>query len=68
MGMRICLSLCNGAAAKAQDPKNDYISHSEQHMERLLFQWMALGPIKVTNTFLKRQEFRSLHPPQPKVS
>ncbi len=53
MGMRICLSLCNGAAAKAQDPKNDYISHSEQHMERLLFQWMALGPIKVTNTFLK---------------
>jgi ethanolamine-phosphate phospho-lyase len=51
IAMRMCLSLCNAAEAKALQPENSYALHSEKKMEKMLLEWMAIGPIKVTNVF-----------------
>lgn len=50
---RICMSLCNSAAAKKTKPESQYISISEEQMRRLLHHWIAISPEKASARFLE---------------
>ena len=56
MAMRLCMSLCNSAAAKALQPENSYVLISETNAENMLLKWLAIGPEKATHYFSQTLE------------
>ncbi|WP_203258404.1 aminotransferase class III-fold pyridoxal phosphate-dependent enzyme [Hyunsoonleella ulvae] len=48
---RLCISVCNSAYAKQENPTNTYASVSEVSAWGMLYRWLAIGPIKATNSF-----------------
>jgi ethanolamine-phosphate phospho-lyase len=48
---RLCVSVCNSAAAKAKSTDTDYILISEQDAWHLLRHWISLNPIFIVNQF-----------------
>ena len=64
MAMRLCMSLCNSAAAKALQPENSYASISETNAENMLIKWLAIGPEKATHYFSQTLELDVAPPPE----
>lgn len=50
---RLCTSVCNSAHAKKIDPNNTYASVSEKSAWKMLYRWIAIGPIHTENQFRK---------------
>ena len=48
---RLCISVCNSAHSKKLDPKNEYISISEEPAWELLNVWLSINPVKAKNKF-----------------
>lgn len=48
---RLCISVCNSAHSKKLDPKNEYISISEEPAWELLNLWLSINPIEAKNRF-----------------
>ena len=53
MAMRLCMSLCNSAEAKVQQPENIYAGISELNAEQMILKWLAIGPESTYHYFLK---------------
>lgn len=49
---RLCMSVCNSAHAKKNDPENVYASVSEKSAWRMLHKWIRINPIHAKNIFL----------------
>lgn len=54
---RLCISVCNSAFAKTQNPNSQYITISEKPAWNLLYHWLTINPIKAQNTFRKAAGF-----------
>ena len=50
---RLCISVCNSAHAKKNDPENTYASVSEDFAWKMLHKWLAIGPVQARNHFRK---------------
>lgn len=48
---RLCLSLCNSAKALKEHPDSEYIGISAKPAKSLLYHWLSLNPIEVTEAF-----------------
>ena len=48
---RLCLSLCNSAKALKERPDSEYIGISAKPAKSLLYHWLSLNPIEVTEAF-----------------
>ncbi len=48
---RLCISVCNSAHAKKASPDNDYATISEGFAWKMLYKWLATGPIAAENVF-----------------
>ncbi|MFD0864147.1 aminotransferase class III-fold pyridoxal phosphate-dependent enzyme [Sungkyunkwania multivorans] len=59
---RLCISVCNSAQAKKDDPGNEYISVSEKPAWRMLHRWLRINPKKALLTFRKAAGFESKAP------
>jgi len=57
---RLCTSVCNSAYAKMLKPESEYITISEKPAWKLLYQWIAINPIKAKDTFRKAAGFKPL--------
>lgn len=53
IALRLCLSVCNAAHTKKQQPENEYITVSEDYAWGTLQRWVSLNPIGVANRFKK---------------
>jgi ethanolamine-phosphate phospho-lyase len=51
IAVRICVSVCKSAEAKANNADTDYILISEKPAWHLLKKWISINPIFITNTF-----------------
>lgn len=45
---RLCLSVCNAARAKKEDPDNGYATVSEEKAWSMLHHWVRISPLKVS--------------------
>ncbi len=54
---RLCVSLCNSAAAKTKGEDTDYILISEKPASDLLEKWISFNPIQVKSSFLEAAGF-----------
>lgn len=50
---RLCMSVCNSAYSRQQDPENAYISISEKGAWELLEKWITINPLHASNEFRK---------------
>ena len=57
IALRLCMSLSNSAFTKLNQPNNNYVSEGNENAWNLLDKWFLLGPIKVTNYYLKMTGF-----------
>jgi len=64
MALRLCMSLCNSAVAKRQQPENQYAAISEQYAQNMLETWLAIGPIGAENAFRKAVGLRAISIPE----
>jgi ethanolamine-phosphate phospho-lyase len=48
---RLCLSVCNSAHAKKNDPENTYVSVSEENAWKMLYGWLKINPVEAENRF-----------------
>jgi ethanolamine-phosphate phospho-lyase len=48
---RLCLSVCNSAHSKINEPENKYLEVSEQDAWRMLEKWLRINPAKAKNSF-----------------
>jgi ethanolamine-phosphate phospho-lyase len=48
---RLCISVCNSAHSKKNNPDNEYISVSEQGAWDLLHLWLTINPLEAQNSF-----------------
>ena len=51
MAARMCCSVCNAAHSKKIDPKNTYAYSSAKPIWKLMYQWLAISPIRAENAF-----------------
>jgi ethanolamine-phosphate phospho-lyase len=51
IAVRICVSVCKSAEAKANNADTDYILISEKPAWYLLKKWVSINPLFITNTF-----------------
>ncbi|MCB0703853.1 MAG: aminotransferase class III-fold pyridoxal phosphate-dependent enzyme [Saprospiraceae bacterium] len=50
---RLCISLCNSAHSKKENPENAYALSSEKQAWDLLYKWVRINPLEAENTFRK---------------
>ncbi|GGD75568.1 aminotransferase class III-fold pyridoxal phosphate-dependent enzyme [Maribacter cobaltidurans] len=55
---RLCISVCNSAYSKKQNPDSTYITISEKPAWNLLYKWLTISPIKARDTFRKAAGFQ----------
>ncbi len=48
---RLCISTCNSAHSKKENPDNEYAFISEKPAWKLLYQWLSINPINAENRF-----------------
>lgn len=48
---RLCISVCQGAAAQKKDPQNSYATSSQDKAWRALYKWLEINPLKAKNSF-----------------
>ncbi|MBO6524734.1 MAG: aminotransferase class III-fold pyridoxal phosphate-dependent enzyme [Balneolaceae bacterium] len=48
---RLCISVCNSAHAKKNEPENDYAFSSEENAWNMLYSWLEVNPVKARNAF-----------------
>jgi hypothetical protein len=48
---RLCISVCNSAHSKKENPENEYAFISEKSAWKLLYQWLSINPIVAENHF-----------------
>jgi Ser/Thr protein kinase RdoA (MazF antagonist) len=48
---RLCMSTCNSAHQKKENPDNEYAFISEKPAWKLLYQWLNINPINAENRF-----------------
>ncbi|MFC1760001.1 aminotransferase class III-fold pyridoxal phosphate-dependent enzyme, partial [Candidatus Neomarinimicrobiota bacterium] len=48
---RLCVSVCNSAHSKKENPDNKYTLKSEKSVWKLLYQWLRINPIAAENRF-----------------
>lgn len=51
IGARLCISVCNSAHTKKQNPDNEYASVSEKSAWKMLHYLISVNPISITNSF-----------------
>ena len=51
MATRLCVSVCNSAFSKKQNPDNEYITISEKPAWELLEKWITINPNHAANKF-----------------
>ncbi len=56
---RLCISVCNSAYSKTQNPNSSYITISEKPAWDLLYKWLTISPIKARDTFRMAAGFQS---------
>lgn len=49
---RLCISVCNSAHARKEDPENAYASISEDNAWKMLYAWLKVNPIAAENAFI----------------
>ncbi len=59
---RLCISVCNSAHARMVDPDNNYASVSEKSAWKMIYNWLAINPLKAENEFRKAANFPPLEP------
>ncbi len=57
---RLCISVCNSAYSRQQDPENEYISISEKPAWNLLEKWIAINPTFAAESFRNALRFDSI--------
>lgn len=50
---RLCMSVCNAAYSKRQQPDNEYISVSEEGAWSLIEHWITINPVQAADAFRK---------------
>ena len=50
---RLCISVCNSAHSRKQNPDNQYATVSEKSAWSMLYKWLAINPIGAENLFRK---------------
>ncbi|MBC8401334.1 MAG: aminotransferase class III-fold pyridoxal phosphate-dependent enzyme [Candidatus Marinimicrobia bacterium] len=48
---RLCISVCNSAHSRKNNPNNEYAFISENSAWKLLYQWLRINPIAAENCF-----------------
>jgi hypothetical protein len=48
---RLCISVCNSAHSRKENPDNKYALMSEKPAWKLLHHWMTINPIVAENRF-----------------
>ena len=48
---RLCISVCQSAKARKEDPSNTYTSVSEAPAWEMLYKWLSIGPIQARHHF-----------------
>ncbi len=48
---RLCISVCNSAHSRKENPDNEYAFISEKPAWKLLYQWLSINPIAAQNRF-----------------
>lgn len=48
---RLCISVCNSANSKKENPDNSYATISESNAWSMLHKWLAINPVGAENTF-----------------
>ena len=48
---RLCISVCNSAHSKKENPNNEYASVSEKSAWKMLYRWLSINPIASENRF-----------------
>ncbi len=56
VALRLCVSVCNSAFSKLQQPDSDYITISERPAWDLLERWISINPIKAKTAFRSAAE------------
>jgi ethanolamine-phosphate phospho-lyase len=62
IAVRLCVSVCKSAEAKAKNTDTDYILISEKPAWQLLEKWISLNPLFIANSFKQSAGFRSEFP------
>ena len=62
IALRLCISACNSAKAKKFNPNNNYISHSETKILKMLRGWIKINPYDAENRFRKACGLNNLKP------
>ena len=60
ISLRLCVSACNSAKAKKENPKNKYITHSESKVSNMLKNWIKINPYHAEDRFRKACGFQAL--------
>ena len=60
---RLCISVCNSAYSKKQDPANQYLVISEKPAWALLEKWFTINPLFATEQFRKAAGYTSATKP-----
>lgn len=63
---RLCISVCNSAHARKENPANTYATASEENAWSMLLNWLAISPIGAENIFRKAIGLQPLHKPDVK--
>ncbi|MBC2840482.1 aminotransferase class III-fold pyridoxal phosphate-dependent enzyme [Robiginitalea sp. SC105] len=53
IGGRLCMSLCQAAHTSKSQPDSPYITISQAAVEKLIEQWVRIGPVAARRTFRK---------------
>jgi len=48
---RLCISVCNSAHSKKNDPTNSYATVSEKSAWKMIYRWLVINPIQAENAF-----------------
>jgi len=60
ISLRLCVSACNSARAKNQNPENKHITHSESKILKMLRKWIIISPYKAENSFRRACGYKDL--------
>lgn len=60
---RLCISVCNSAQSRLNQPENEYTGISEKHAWRMLEKWLSISPAGAENHFRKALKFPVHKPP-----
>ncbi|KPK85927.1 MAG: aminotransferase class III [Bacteroides sp. SM23_62_1] len=56
---RLCISVCNSAYSKNQDPENQYLTISEKSAWALLEKWFTINPLHAADQFVQAAGYQS---------